>query len=154
MTASARGTAMQFWRSHCPREVNGLGELPVLKRIVKRQSARRGSAKTARNPLCERPASQLAKQKQDQQNNNYKPEATAPVVASTVKRAAANSTEAAQQCDDQNDGTMVQIDIQNLLFRSTQIAGSNASKNDDWNWNTKQNSTMTSSCVQFWINGR
>ena len=32
---------MQFWCSFCPREVNGLGELPVLKRIVKRKTPRR-----------------------------------------------------------------------------------------------------------------
>jgi hypothetical protein len=51
--------------------------------------------------------SNLAKHEQDQQNNKHKAEGTAPVVASTVKRASADSTKAAQQCDhqdDENDG--------------------------------------------------
>jgi hypothetical protein len=43
--------------------------------------------------------SKLADQKQDQQDNNHKAKAAAPVVASTVKRATANSTKAAQQRD-------------------------------------------------------
>jgi hypothetical protein len=86
---------MQFWRSHSPHEVNGLGERLDLKRIVKRHPLGARLGKDRGNALRERPGSQLAKQKQDQQNNNYKPEATAPVVASTVKRAAADSTKAA-----------------------------------------------------------
>ena len=51
--------------------------------------------------------SNLAKQEQDQQNNKHNAEGAAPVVASTVKRASADSTKAAQQCDhqdDENDG--------------------------------------------------
>ena len=61
LTASARGTAkaMQFWRSHCPREVNGLGKLPVLKQIVKRPPLGAVLRKDCGNPLCERPGSQL-----------------------------------------------------------------------------------------------
>jgi hypothetical protein len=47
--------------------------------------------------------SKLAEQNQDQQNNNHKAEAAAPIVASPVKRAAADSTKAAQQCDYQDD---------------------------------------------------
>jgi hypothetical protein len=98
---------MQFWRSHCPREINGLGELPVLKRIVKRHPLGADLGKDRGNPLCERPGSQLTQQKQDQEYNNHKAEAAAAIVASTVKRAAADSTKAAQQCDHQdyqNDG--------------------------------------------------
>jgi hypothetical protein len=87
---------MQFWRSHCPREINGLGELPVLKRIVKLGA---DLGKDRGNPLCERPGSQLTQQKQDQENNNHKAEAAAAIVASTVKWAAADSAKAAQQCD-------------------------------------------------------
>jgi hypothetical protein len=40
--------------------------------------------------------SNLAKQEQDQENNNYKAKAAAPVVASPVETAAANSTKTAQ----------------------------------------------------------
>ena len=47
--------------------------------------------------------SNLAKQEQDQQNNKHKAERAAPVVAGTVKGAAADSTKAAQQCDHQDD---------------------------------------------------
>jgi len=47
--------------------------------------------------------SNLAKQEQDQENNNYKAKAAAPVVASPVETAAANSTKTAQQCDHQDD---------------------------------------------------
>jgi hypothetical protein len=53
---------MQFWRSHCPREINGLGELPVLKRIVKRHPLGADLGKDRGNPLCERLGSQLTQQ--------------------------------------------------------------------------------------------
>ena len=46
--------------------------------------------------------SNLAKDEQDQQNSKHKAESAAPVVASTVKRAAADSAEPAQQCDRRN----------------------------------------------------
>ena len=49
----------------------------------------------------------LTQQKQHQQNYNHKAETAAAVVASTVKRASADSTETAQQRDyqdDENDG--------------------------------------------------
>ena len=51
--------------------------------------------------------SKPAHQNQDQQDNNYKSETTAPIVTHTIKRAAAESSKAAQQCDhqdDENDG--------------------------------------------------
>ncbi|MDB5650403.1 MAG: hypothetical protein JWL62_1923 [Hyphomicrobiales bacterium] len=44
-----------------------------------------------------------AKEKQDHQNNKDKAEATAPVVACPIKRAAANFAKAAQQRDYQDD---------------------------------------------------
>src|ERR1700738_1677600 len=45
---------MQFWHSFCPREVNGLAELPVLKRIVKRHPLGARLGKDRGKPLCER----------------------------------------------------------------------------------------------------
>lgn len=55
--------------------------------------------------------SNLAKQKQDQENNNDKAKAAAPVVARPVERAAANSTKTAQQCNHQMIRMMVPSDI-------------------------------------------
>ncbi len=45
---------MQLWRGACPREVNGLGELLVLKRIVKRYPLGARHRKDRGKPLCER----------------------------------------------------------------------------------------------------
>jgi hypothetical protein len=43
-----------LWRTFCPREVNGLGELPVLKRVVKRYPLGPRLGKDRGKPLCER----------------------------------------------------------------------------------------------------
>jgi hypothetical protein len=45
---------MQFWRTFCPREVNGLGELAVLKRVVKRHPLGARLGKDRGKPLYER----------------------------------------------------------------------------------------------------
>jgi hypothetical protein len=44
---------MQFWRSFRPHELDGLGELPVLKRIVKRHSLGARLGKDRAKPPCE-----------------------------------------------------------------------------------------------------
>jgi len=54
---------MQFWRSFCPREVNGLGELPILKRIVKRHPLGARLGKDRGKPLCERLVRNLVRPK-------------------------------------------------------------------------------------------
>ena len=54
---------MQFWRSFCPREVNGLGELPVLKRIVKRHPLGARHGEDRGKPLCERLVRNLVRPK-------------------------------------------------------------------------------------------
>src|SRR5262245_942957 len=56
---------MQFWRSFCPREVNGLGELPVLKRIVKRHSLGARLRKDRGKPVCERLIRKLVRPKRE-----------------------------------------------------------------------------------------
>src|SRR6187455_457438 len=72
-------------------------------RALARLTAELVMAEAAAKSPASQAGSDLAKQKQDQQNNNHEAEAAAAIVASTVKRTAANSTKATQQCDHQND---------------------------------------------------
>ena len=46
--------ATTYWRRFCPREVNGLSELPILKRIVKRHPLGSRLGEDLGKPLCER----------------------------------------------------------------------------------------------------
>jgi hypothetical protein len=54
---------MQFCRSFCPREVNGLNELPILKRVVKRHPLRARLGKDRGKPPCERLVRNLVRPK-------------------------------------------------------------------------------------------